>query len=119
LPRLHLYLYDFFTNCLPPFYGPPCLINNVRKTYLNCCEDLSCEQGFGPQGMRSNCDWMERHGLKPRLPKVIYETRSSFPVCTISAHLGGGCVQDLIFVVVTIAFFVLSLGYVEFCDRIR
>jgi len=28
-------------------------------------------------------------------------------------------VQDLIFVVVTIAFFLLSLGYVQFCDRIR
>jgi len=27
--------------------------------------------------------------------------------------------QDLIFVVVTIAFFLLSLGYVQFCDRIR
>jgi len=27
--------------------------------------------------------------------------------------------QDLIFVVVTIAFFLLSLGYVKFCDRIR
>jgi len=28
-------------------------------------------------------------------------------------------VQDVIYVVVTIAFFVLSLGYVHFCDRIR
>jgi len=28
-------------------------------------------------------------------------------------------VQDVIFVVVTIAFFLLTLGYVEFCDRIR
>jgi len=28
-------------------------------------------------------------------------------------------VQDLIFVVVAIAFFLLSLGYVEFCDRIH
>jgi len=28
-------------------------------------------------------------------------------------------VQDLIFVVVAIAFFLLSLGYVQFCDRIR
>jgi len=28
-------------------------------------------------------------------------------------------VQDLIFVVVAIAFFALSLGYVQFCDRIR
>jgi len=27
--------------------------------------------------------------------------------------------QDLIFVVVTIVFFLLSLGYVQFCDRIR
>jgi len=28
-------------------------------------------------------------------------------------------VQDVIFVVVAIAFFLLSLGYVQFCDRIR
>jgi hypothetical protein len=35
------------------------------------------------------------------------------------AAIGGGCVQDMIFVVVTIAFFLLSLAYVEFCDRIR
>jgi len=28
-------------------------------------------------------------------------------------------VQDVIFVVVAIAFFVLALGYVQFCDRIR
>jgi len=27
--------------------------------------------------------------------------------------------QDLIFVVVAVAFFLLSLGYVKFCDRIR
>jgi len=27
--------------------------------------------------------------------------------------------QDVIFVVVAIAFFALSLGYVQFCDRIR
>jgi len=27
--------------------------------------------------------------------------------------------QDLIFVVITIAFFALSLGYVEFCDRVK
>jgi len=27
--------------------------------------------------------------------------------------------QDLIFVAVTIAFFLLSVGYVQFCDRIR
>jgi hypothetical protein len=36
-----------------------------------------------------------------------------------AGHSRGGSVQDLIFVVVTIAFFALSLGYVEFCDRIR
>jgi len=28
-------------------------------------------------------------------------------------------VQDVIFVVVAIVFFVLSLGYVQFCDRMR
>jgi len=27
--------------------------------------------------------------------------------------------QDLIFVAITILFFALSLGYVEFCDRIK
>jgi hypothetical protein len=27
--------------------------------------------------------------------------------------------QDMIFVVAAIAFFLLSLGYVQFCDRIR
>jgi len=27
--------------------------------------------------------------------------------------------QDVIFVLVAMAFFALSLGYVEFCDRIR
>jgi len=27
--------------------------------------------------------------------------------------------QDVIFVVVAVAFFLLSLGYVQFCDRIR
>lgn len=27
--------------------------------------------------------------------------------------------NDLLFVAVTIAFFVLSLGYVEFCDRVK
>jgi len=27
--------------------------------------------------------------------------------------------QDLIFVAATIAFFILSLAYVEFCDRIH
>jgi len=27
--------------------------------------------------------------------------------------------QDLIFIVAAIAFFLLSLGYVQFCDRIR
>jgi len=27
--------------------------------------------------------------------------------------------QDLIFVAITIAFFLLALGYVRFCDRIR
>jgi len=27
--------------------------------------------------------------------------------------------QDLLFVVITIAFFALSLGYVAFCDRIK
>jgi len=26
---------------------------------------------------------------------------------------------DLVFVVVTIAFFVLSIGYVHFCDRVK
>jgi len=31
----------------------------------------------------------------------------------------GGRVLDVIFVVVTVAFFVLSLGYVNFCNRIR
>ena len=31
----------------------------------------------------------------------------------------GGCMQDLIFVVVAIAFFAVSVGYVRFCDRIR
>jgi hypothetical protein len=30
-----------------------------------------------------------------------------------------GSMQDLIFVAVTIAFFVLSIAYVRFCDRIR
>jgi hypothetical protein len=33
--------------------------------------------------------------------------------------MGGGHLLDVIFVVVTIAFFALSLAYVEFCDRIR
>jgi len=28
-------------------------------------------------------------------------------------------VQDVIFVAVAIAFFLLALGYVQFCDRIR
>ena len=37
----------------------------------------------------------------------------------LNLYLEGGCVQDLIFVVVTIAFFALSLAYVEFCNRIR
>jgi len=27
--------------------------------------------------------------------------------------------QDLVFVVITIAFFALSLGYVHFCDRVK
>jgi len=27
--------------------------------------------------------------------------------------------KDLVFVALTVAFFVLSLGYVRFCDRIR
>jgi len=27
--------------------------------------------------------------------------------------------QDLIFVAITILFFALSLGYVEFCDRMK
>jgi len=27
--------------------------------------------------------------------------------------------QDLIYIAVTIAFFLLSLGYVEFCDRVK
>jgi len=27
--------------------------------------------------------------------------------------------NDLLFVAITIAFFVLSLGYVEFCDRVK
>ena len=27
--------------------------------------------------------------------------------------------QDLIYVAITIAFFALSLGYVEFCDRVK
>jgi len=27
--------------------------------------------------------------------------------------------QDVIFVVITIAFFALSLGYVHFCDRVK
>jgi hypothetical protein len=62
---------------------------------------------------------MERHGRKPCRAKIIDETRFCFLVCNVNAHFRGGCVQDLIFVVVTIAFFVLALGYVEFCDRIR
>jgi len=33
--------------------------------------------------------------------------------------LGAKKMQDLIFVAVTIAFFVLSLGYVHFCDRVK
>jgi hypothetical protein len=27
--------------------------------------------------------------------------------------------QDLFWIVVTVAFFVLSIGYVEFCDRVK
>jgi len=27
--------------------------------------------------------------------------------------------QDLVYVVITIAFFVLSIGYVRFCDRVK
>jgi hypothetical protein len=34
-------------------------------------------------------------------------------------HLEEICMQDVIFVVIAIAFFLLSLGYVQFCDRIR
>jgi hypothetical protein len=41
----------------------------------------------------------------------------SLPASKAAAE--GGFVQDLIFVVVTIFFFLLSLGYVGFCDRIR
>jgi hypothetical protein len=31
----------------------------------------------------------------------------------------GVLMQDFIFIVITVAFFLLSLGYVRFCDRIR
>lgn len=31
----------------------------------------------------------------------------------------GGKMQDVIFVAVTVAFFVLSIAYVGFCDRMR
>jgi hypothetical protein len=40
-------------------------------------------------------------------------------VASKQSALEGGCVQDVIFVVVAVAFFLLSLGYVQFCDRIR
>jgi hypothetical protein len=32
---------------------------------------------------------------------------------------GGGVMQDLFWIAVTIAFFVVSIGYVYFCDRVR
>lgn len=33
--------------------------------------------------------------------------------------LGRSSMQDFIFVIITIAFFALSLGYVRFCDRVK
>jgi hypothetical protein len=32
---------------------------------------------------------------------------------------GRAMMQDVIYVVITIAFFALSIGYVHFCERIR
>jgi hypothetical protein len=31
----------------------------------------------------------------------------------------GGLMQDLMWVVITILFFAVSIGYVEFCDRVK
>jgi hypothetical protein len=33
--------------------------------------------------------------------------------------LFGGSMQDTLWIVVTIAFFALSIGYVKFCDRVK
>jgi hypothetical protein len=80
-----LFLYDFLTNSLLPFYGAPNLIERAR-------EDAS-----DPTGM-------------------IYF------LLTLCAFAEGEeilSMQDVIFVVVAIVFFALSLGYVQFCDRIR
>jgi len=32
---------------------------------------------------------------------------------------GDGNMQDILWIVVTIAFFVVSIGYVRFCDRVK
>lgn len=33
--------------------------------------------------------------------------------------MAGGMMQDVIFVAITLAFFVVAIGYVHFCDRMR
>lgn len=52
-------------------------------------------------------------------PRCAVKSSVSRVVCAHSLIRSGSSMQDVIFVVVTIAFFVVSLGYVEFCDRIR
>jgi hypothetical protein len=37
----------------------------------------------------------------------------------VASHEGGTNMQDIIFVALTIFFFLLSIAYVKFCDHIR
>jgi hypothetical protein len=50
---------------------------------------------------------------------ICLSETASFGRRNVSGVRGGGSLQDLIFVAVSIVFFVVSVMYVQFCDRIR
>jgi hypothetical protein len=75
-------------------------------------------------------DWSNRPIFLTSVQNVFSKGRTQRP----SGSSGGSAVnkghgspletqemnmQDLVYVVVTIAFFALSLGYVHFCDRVK
>ena len=57
------------------------------------------------------------------------ETRTNLEPCGTNSHLMSlqgvlpeqleEIMQDVLWILVTIAFFVLSIGYVRFCDRVK
>jgi hypothetical protein len=47
------------------------------------------------------------------MPRIVLAARLT---CSNKLEV---CVQDAIFILISIAFFALGLGYIEFCNRVR